>query len=114
MNTTSIAGYTFTARSTSTASVIDALRHRCGAKLSTPHWMIFDAGRCSNSRLNSASSSSEYWGRLASGLGPGSCGALRLARLRDIRTGLVVIHVVLRGDVGQRELIELLEIGGDR
>ena len=40
MNTTSIAGSTFTARSMSTASVIDAVMHRWGWKVSTAHRMM--------------------------------------------------------------------------
>src|SRR3954463_14114533 len=58
MNTTSMAGYTLVARSMSTASVIDAVSDRWGAKLSTAHWMILVAGRRSNSTLSSASSAS--------------------------------------------------------
>ena len=42
----------------STESVIEALMARWGPKLSTAHWMIFEAGRRSNSSLSSASSAS--------------------------------------------------------
>ena len=58
MKMTSMAGLTLVARSISTESVIEALMARWGPKLSTAHWMIFDAGRRSNSSLSSASSAS--------------------------------------------------------
>src|ERR671917_2297680 len=121
MNTTSMPGSTLVARSMRTASCIDAARHRCGAKLSIAHWMILGAERRSNSALSSASSSSWNWGTGRAGGStrklmrrvPSRAGALADTDLGLVRAGLVVVHVVVGGLVGQRELVQLLERGPD-
>ena len=56
MKTTSIEGSTFTARSMSTASVMEAVRQSRGWKVSTAHRMIPVAGSRSKRSLSSASS----------------------------------------------------------
>src|SRR5687767_4796131 len=141
MNTTSVPGCTLVARSMSTASFIDALRLRWGAKLSTAHWMILEAGRCSNSRLSSASSASVKSGISTSVTGwtssvvtsdrgarcrpvTGHCAsgrsqarsrsALRVAGLGHVRTGLAVVDVVLGAILGRGELVEVAQVLGDR
>src|SRR3954453_15478180 len=113
MKTTSMPGWTLVARSISTASFIDALRQRWGAKLSTAHWMILDAGSRSNSRLSSASSSSEYSFTSTNVMGAPSRRALRVADLGHVGAGLAVVDVVLGPVVGGREDVELLEPLGD-
>src|SRR3954451_1472829 len=113
MNTTSMPGWTLVARSMSTASFIDALRQRWGAKLSTAHWMIFDAGSRSNSWLSSASSSSEYSFTSTKVIQSPSRRALRVADLGHVGAGLAVVHVELGALVGGRELVELLQPLGD-
>src|SRR6476620_7123767 len=129
MKTTSIAGSTFTARSMSTASVIDAVMQRCGANVSTANWMIFEAGSRSNSSLSSASSRSVKsmmstgvstraisvtpMRQQAVGRGAASGGALGLAGLGHVGPGLAEVDVEVRGVVGHGELVELLEVGGD-
>src|SRR5918997_1731162 len=121
MNTTSMPGSTLVARSMRTASCIDAARHRWGAKLSIAHWMILGAERRSNSAFSSASSSSWNWGTGRAGGStrklmrrvPSGAGALADADLGLVRAGLVVVHVVVGGLVGQRELVQLLERGPD-
>src|SRR4051812_19572879 len=44
----------------------------------------------------------------------GSRSALRVAHLGHIRAGLAEVDVVLRALVGQRELVELSQLAGDR
>src|SRR5262245_19558839 len=124
MNTTSMPGSTLVARSIRTASCIDSARHGCGAKWSTAHWMTLGADQCSNSEFSSASSSS--W-KARTGSGGGSTRKLTCSpRSRShacalagtdfggIRPGLVVVDVVVGPFLGRGELVELLELGGDR
>src|SRR5262245_27522909 len=123
MNTTSMPGSTLVARSISTASCMDAARHRCGAKWSTAHWMILGADQCSNSTLSSASSSS-WKARTGSGGGstrkltgsspsPSHACALAGADFGRVRPGLVVVDVELGAVLRGGELVELLELGAD-
>src|SRR5688500_3257419 len=119
MKTTSMAGSTFTARSMSTASCIDAASDRWGENVSTAHWMIFGALRRSNSLLSSASSSSCSCGTGSAGgstrkLMVGSDPrALAVADLARERAGLAVVDVVVRRLVGLGEHVERLDLGPD-
>src|SRR4029453_10105791 len=122
MNTTSMPGSTLVARSMTTASCIEAARHRWGAKWSTAHWMILGADQCSNSAFSSASSSS--WKARTGRAGgstrklivdrPSHARALAGADLGLVRAGLVVVDVEVGALLGRREHVELLQLGRHR
>src|SRR4051812_9467391 len=103
MNTTSIAGYTLWARSIRTASVIEAVSARWGAKLSTAHWMILVAGSRSNSMLSSASSASAK-----------SSGVFGCPEVRGAASGVALVRVVvLMNELRVRQGAEAV-LGGSR
>src|SRR4029453_11228802 len=121
MNTTSMPRSTLVARSISTASCMDAARHRWGAKWSTAHWMILGADQPSNSTLSSASSSS-WKDRTGSGGGstrkltispPSHARAFADTDIGRIRPGLVVVDVVVGAVLRGGEHVQLLELGPD-
>src|ERR1700751_2389032 len=108
MKTTSMDGSTLTARSMSTASVIEAARHMNGWNCSTAHSMTAWAGACSKPRLRAASSSrlnsgAWRWVPVLSSVvmvkdgdrGPLTRRALAFADLGLVRAGLVEVDVVL-------------------
>src|SRR5437016_9905752 len=107
MNTTSIDGSTFTARSMSTASVIDAARQRCGWKESTAQRMMAPADSRSNCSLRSARSVSVR-SSTCSKLIDSRPRALAGADLGDVGAGLVVVDVEVGPLVGRGEGVEVL------
>src|SRR4051812_27515622 len=114
MNTTSIAGSTLTARSISTASVIDAATHRCGWNDSTAQRMIAPADSCSNFSLSSASSASVRSSTCRRLIDPPSgTRALAGADLGHVGPGLVEVDVEVGLLVRRGEQVEVLELLGD-